>query len=157
MGKVSFRSIQPGDIEHIADNLREADVQELRASKGEDRSLRGILTRAVALSTHLWVTVADDGEPVAIYGVAPISLLEGIGSPWFVSTDRAYEYPRTLIVEGKRYLAEMQSAYSHLVNYVDARNDKSIRWLRRLGFTVHAAKPYGLNGEPFHKFEKKRA
>jgi hypothetical protein len=28
-----------------------------------------------------------------------------------------------------------------------------VRWLRRLGFTLHEAVPYGALGEPFHPFE----
>jgi hypothetical protein len=40
-----------------------------------------------------------------------------------------------------------------LVNFVHAENTTSVRWLRRLGFTVHEAQAFGALGEPFHPFE----
>jgi hypothetical protein len=39
-----------------------------------------------------------------------------------------------------------------LENVVDARNTKSIRWLRRMGFEVLPAAPLGVEGRPFHLF-----
>jgi hypothetical protein len=47
----------------------------------------------------------------------------------------------------------MLKAFPHLVNFVHAKNTTSVRWLRRLGFTLHEAVPYGALGEPFHPFE----
>lgn len=152
MASVSFRPLQSGDIGHIAANLREADRQELLASRGEMTPADAI-ARAVLLSSHCWVVTAHDGEPVAIFGAAPVSLIESVGSPWFLSTERAYEYPRALVIEGRRYLSRMRETYSHLYNYVDARNDRSIRWLSRIGFKLHEPTPYGAARLPFHKFE----
>ncbi len=157
MAKGFFRAIEGGDIAHIAANLREADRREIAASRGPEVAPLDAIGRAVLRSSHVWVGAAEDGEPVSIFGVAPISLLDGIGSPWFLSTERAYEYPRTLVVEGRRYLSKMRAIYPDLYNYVDARNDKSIRWLKRLGFALHAVEPYGPDGMPFHKFEIKGA
>ena len=37
-----------------------------------------------------------------------------------------------------------------LINYTDARYTKALRWLRWLGFHMHEAVPYGVNGELFH-------
>lgn len=121
------------------------------ATKGPGVDLVRVLATAVDRSTAVWV--ADDGEPVALFGVGALSLLQGVGTPWLLGTDRMWRHPRTLVVEGRRYLSTMRSLYPHLVNYVDARNDASIRWLKRLGFTLHDPAPYGAMGLPFHKFE----
>jgi ribosomal protein S18 acetylase RimI-like enzyme len=150
-----FRQLESGDIAHIAANLREADRRELFASHGPHTDIAGMVARAVLLSSHTWVGVADDGEPVAVFWAAPLWMLVGIGAPWFLSTDRAYDYPRVLVGEGRRYLSRIREAYPNLFNYVDARNDASIRWLKRLGFTLHPAVAHGFAGEPFHKFEIK--
>lgn len=156
VGKLYFRQVEAGDIAHIAENLRYADRQELIAIRGDGVSFADAISRGVLLSSHTWVGV-EDGEPITIFGVASISLLGGVGSPWFLSTERIYDHPRTLVKEGKRYLAEMCMAYSELFNYVDARNYKSICWLKRLGFTLHPASAYGASGKPFHKFEIRSA
>jgi hypothetical protein len=47
----------------------------------------------------------------------------------------------------------MLQVFPHLINFVHAENRTSVRWLRRLGFTVHPVMPYGRLGEPFHPFE----
>jgi hypothetical protein len=152
VAKVRFRELQAGDVAFLAANLRDADRVELVGTRGPDVRFEDAISRAVLLSSHTWVAAGDDHEPIAIFGVAPVSMLNGIGSPWFLSTDRAYKHPRTLVSEGRRYLARMRESYFSLVNYVDVRNDKSIRWLRRMGFTIHPPIPYGVEGEPFHRF-----
>jgi len=48
------------------------------------------------------------------------------------------------------------AGYSHLENWVDARNTKAINWLRWLGFTVHDPVPFGVAGLPFHRFDMRR-
>lgn len=151
MGSVTFRGLQAGDIAYLAAHLREADLQELAASRGANVHPSDAISRAVLLSSHCWV--AAGANPIAIFGIAPVSLLERIGSPWLLATDEAFEHPRALVTQGRRYIDQMRRSYSRLFNYVDARNDKSIRWLRRLGFVMQPAEPYGVEGEPFHRFE----
>jgi hypothetical protein len=46
------------------------------------------------------------------------------------------------------------SRYDQLFNYVDARNLRSIAWLQHIGFQVFEPQPYGLEGLPFHRFER---
>lgn len=149
--RVTFRPVAPGDVTHIAAHLRAADRDEVIATRGEGADIEAVIASAVARSVLAWA--ADDGEPVAVFGLGAVSLLQGIGTPWLLGTDRLWRHPRTLIVEGRRYLSTMRTVYPHLVNYVDARNDVSIRWLKRIGFTLHDPAPYGAMGLPFHKFE----
>jgi hypothetical protein len=60
---------------------------------------------------------------------------------------------RILVRKTPEYIAQMLKAFPHLVNFVHAENTTSVRWLRRLGFTVHEAQAFGALGEPFHPFE----
>lgn len=150
MAKVIFRPVESGDVGYIAAHLREADRQEIAATR-PNADPADVIANAVLRSSHTWV--AANGSPIAIFGVAPVSLLGSIGSPWLLATDEAFKHPRTLVVAGRRYISTMRALYSKLFNYVDARNDKSIRWLRRIGFTVLPAVPYGVEGELFHRFE----
>ena len=152
MAKVRFRELQAGDVAFLAAHLREADQLELVGTRGPGVDFEAAISRAVLLSSHVWVAAGHDHNPIAIFGVAPISMLNSIGSPWMLATDEAFRHPRTLVVEGRRYLAKMRESYFSLTNYVDARNDKSIRWLRRMGFEIHPPIPYGIEGEPFHRF-----
>lgn len=133
-------------------HLRQADVEEVTAMHGPYIDLCAILDRAIAVSTRVWTGVAPDGEPVSLIGVAPVSLLGGIGAPWALTTERIYEQPRSLVQAGLEYIPIMLSQYPRLVNYVDARNTRSIRWLKRMSFALHPAQPAGHAGLPFHKF-----
>jgi len=151
MTRVYVRTLMAGDLEHVAQNMRQADRDEIFAARGQ-RDMHAVLGRAIMLSTHYWIGVADE-EPCAIFGVAPLSLLSGSGSPWLLGTERVYAARGALMREGRHYLHRMLAVYPHLVNYVDARNERSIRWLARLGFAIAPAAPYGESGLPFHRFE----
>ena len=46
----------------------------------------------------------------------------------------------------------MRALFPYLFNFVDARNMKSIRWLKHLGYAVGPPVPFGVAGLPFHPF-----
>lgn len=60
---------------------------------------------------------------------------------------------RVLVRETPRYIGAMLEVFPHLLNFVHAQNRTSVHWLRRLGFTLHDAVPYGSQGALFHPFE----
>lgn len=152
-GRARLRPLAAGDIQFVAEHMRGADRAELAAVHGEQASPLHLLAQAVLNSPDVWTGVTADGEPICICGVAPRCLLTGSASPWLLGTEKLFTEPGALVREGHRYIGRMRLIYPELVNYVDARNTKSIRWLRRLGFTVHPAEPYGRAGLPFHRFD----
>lgn len=147
-GSVSFAPLGAGDIEALAPRLRAADRAEIEATLGPC-DVREVLHRAAAASA--WVEVAFRGaDPFALFGVAPRAA--GGGSPWFVGTDVASAVPLAMVRHGRRYVARMLAEFGHLANHVDARNAASVRWLKRLGFEVFPAEPFGAAGLPFRPF-----
>jgi hypothetical protein len=151
VGEVHFRPAVLADAALLARDLRPADRAEVIAASGPDvlRTVRA----AVHLSTDAWVA-EKNGELIALFGIAPVSLMGGIGSIWFLGTPVVDQLGRSLTRFAREYLRlVLATEYTVLMNYVDARNAKSVRWLQRLGFTLHAAEPYGVAGLPFHKFE----
>ena len=52
----------------------------------------------------------------------------------------------------KEKVESWKERYDFLWNYVDSENDKSIRFLERLGFTLLDPEPFGVRGHPFHPF-----
>lgn len=143
-------------VHHIATHLREADQRELRAVHGDAVDFRALLRTAVLASADVCVLKTDDEEPVAVVGVAPVSLLGGQGSPWALGTERVDDFPREVVRLGRVMVARWAAQYDQLFNYVDTRNTRSIRWLRGLGFVMAPAAPYGRAGLPFHRFEGAR-
>lgn len=139
------------DIAHVGGNMRPADAAEVWASSRSEPLTA--VAESVALSDLCWAAEVD-GDVVALFGAAPLlGLIGRTAAPWMLGTP-ALDHNSVLLMKTCRgYIAQMRERYPHLLNYVDARNSRSIRWLKRLGFVVHPAEPYGPDGYPFHKFE----
>ena len=134
----------------VAFNLRECDLIELAASSG--RSALTAINDGFARSVRCWTALVDD-KPVAIFGVAPISILTGEAAPWLLATDGAHKVRKRFLIESMSYVKEMLSLYPVLRNAVHVDNKASIRWLNWLGFDILDALPIGVDGALFHPFE----
>lgn len=146
-------SVIPATLEHaeaMAPNLRECDRQEIWAAS---RQLpRDSLRHAVMASSCAWTGMVDD-DIACMFGVVPQSLMSGSGFVWMLGTPLVEKHAVMFLRRNRAKVAEMASQFPYLHNYVDARNETAIRWLRWLGFTIHDAEPYGALGLPFHHFE----
>lgn len=147
-----MRALEPGDLETLAANMRQADRDEIAAAGIPDPL--AALQSSAACSTEC-LTALFDGEVACVFGVGPISILLGIGAPWMLGSDQITRHPGAFITHARPYILRMLQAYPHLFNFVDARNSKAIRWLKRVGFTLHDPVPHGPLGMPFHPFEMK--
>jgi hypothetical protein len=136
----------------LTEHMREADRAELHAVGHDDLGL--VVERSIANSIMCWSAFAD-GKLGCIIGVSPLSMVSGIGSPWMLGTPVLDAHSRILVRKTPEYIARMLNAFPHLMNFVHAKNITSVRWLRRVGFTLRDAVPYGPLGEPFHLFEMK--
>ncbi len=151
------RIIIPAHSDHIfwlASNMSEADKDEVAAAVGMGpyRALADALERSVTA----WTGMVGD-EPVCMFGVTPIDILLGIGSPWLLGTDKVRDCPITFLKSCKKYVIGMLELFPHLQNYVDARHEVAIRWLKWLGFKFDPEPiPYGVWNMPFFKFEMKK-
>ena len=150
MAEVLIRPTEPGDAALLIANLRASDRAECEAYGHPD--IGAGIEASVRRSLLCWTGLVD-GELAAILGVAPVNVLTGLGSPWMLGTPVLDRHQRVLVRSTPEYIARMLKAFPHLVNFVHARNTTSVRWLRRLGFTLHEAVPFGPLGEPFHPFE----
>lgn len=149
MSRISYRLATHADIAGLIPRLRQRDIDECEAMFGPD-SMRW----AAWLGMEWGALVAEcDGEVIAAFGVVPSSDDPQLGIPWMFGTDRIDECSRQLLRDPPRVLRVWLRHFTRLENYVDARNVKSVRWLRRLGFTVHAPEPMGVAGLPFHRFQ----
>jgi hypothetical protein len=152
LSKLIVRGVRAGDVEAIAANLRNADIEEIHGSSGH-RDCLAVMRQGAELSTLLW-TIEVDGEPAGLFGVSPTG---DIGVPWMLGTPALERAPKQLTKLGRAYVHLMSDKYATLLNYVDARSLKSVYWLACLGFTVQKeTEPYGVFGLPFHRFGMNR-
>ena len=129
--------------------MREIDRLECRIG---GHSPKEALRLSLYTSTLAW-TVKIDGRPEAMFGVAPVCLISGEGSPWLLLTDVAARKAVTLVREGRRYSDAMQAAFPVLANVVHADNRTAIRWLQRLGYGI--GEPFDAGGHAMRPFERR--
>ena len=134
----------------LAPRLRTADIRELEAGSGAE-PLAALLV-SLRRSTEAWAGTVDD-EVACIFGVGPLSLLGGEGSPWLLGADLIERNAFAFARRNRAVVARWLRTYPVLRNYVDARNRQAIRWLGWLGFTLLPAVPFGVSRLPFHPFE----
>lgn len=141
------------DIDVIAANARQSDIDELYAT--------GRVTPREAMewgfdhSVRCWTGYLGE-EPVCMFGVAPTYWSHVTGAAWMVGTTRIDRHPKAFLKGSRAAMVEMLSLYPLLVNFVDCRHTKAIKWLEKLGATFQDPQPYGVLGLPFLFFEIRR-
>jgi hypothetical protein len=127
----------PASLLHVgplAANMRAIDRRECEAlGKSPKQALRLSLRTAFRAITAL---DPDDGRPLAMFGVTPVSLMAGIGTPWFLGRDEVFDYGRDLMARGPGIIADWQRDFSLMENMVSVENTKAIALLRKWGAEV---------------------
>lgn len=127
---IEFRGPKPRDIRHIAANMAPMDALECSVF---GRTPREALERSLSVS-DMAATCVIDGKPQAMLGVAALSLIDDLGSPWLLGTTELRRHARLFVKAGPPMVAAMHERFSRLMNYTHADNRVSIAWLSRLGF-----------------------
>ena len=139
-------------IDYLIENrkdIRNSDIKEVWAYA--HLSIDVALQKSFELSTLCWTGMLKK-EPILCFGVAPFYDGRNKGSPWLLGTNKMDLVTFFILEYSKKYLIKMLDYFNFLENYVDARNKKSITWLKWCGFVIEEAKPFGADGLPFHKF-----
>lgn len=148
--KYEIRSAGVQDVNYIADNIREADRQELWAASHltpfQALKISFLISRDI-----VFVGTADD-VPVCMYGVKPPSMLGNKAVPWLIGTEDVPLHSREFLRRSREVVEEFSERFPYMENFVDARNEDAVRWLQWLGFSVYYPKPYGVEQLPFHRF-----
>ena len=105
-------------------------------------------------SSLAW-TVLGDGRPVAMLGVAPISVIDGRGAIWMLATDDAYQGRRLWIKLAPKMIKAMLDEWPRLENLIAVENVKAVRVLKWLGFQFDGEVRYE-RGVPFRRFWRTR-
>lgn len=134
------------DIHHIADNLRDDDLAELRVL--DTKPVRDIIMVGFRLSKKVYAW-GPAGSPVALFGVTPYG---SEGLIWSLSTPEVFKHWRTIHRATPAILDDLGDGFAVLTNIKDARHKQHIRWLRSLGFTFLAPKSLGPEGHLFYEF-----
>lgn len=149
-----FRDVTDDDIEYIAAKMRWADIREIRAA-GDNRKPFEVDAAPVADST-MCVAVEHNGALLCVGGAASRSLLSGNGIPWMLCTQDIERHSKLFLLHGAQCISVLLLRYAMLENYIDARNIKSIRWLKKMGFAIQEPMPHPISGRMFCRFSISR-
>lgn len=137
----------PAHIPHLAATMRDMDRLECEAMGHAPAE-----ALALGLSRSMWaMTAMVDDEPVAMLGVAPRSMIEGVGIPWMLGSDVIYSGARELVAYGPSIIAEMERTFPKLVNMVAAANSRAISFLRHWGWRISSER-VAVGGVDFVEF-----
>ena len=136
-------------IKIIAQDMRRSDVVEVMSSHGY--TPLQALSYSVEQSDYSTMAI-DDGVPISIFGVAVSNITTGLGHPWLLSSNQLFNYKEDLFKIGPVVINDMIAVCPRLINHVHYENKTSIKWLKSLGFIIEDPEPYGVKGDPFHKF-----
>jgi hypothetical protein len=139
--------------EQLAPKLRDIDVREIKVANPKE-SVKSLLKMCVESSTDTWAIV-DNKSCVALFGIRDMENNSGI--PWMLSSPEFFtKYYRRFIKETPDWLEKLWGNKTYLFNYISKDNSTSIKWLTKLGFTIHSEKPIEFNNEVFYYFDAKR-
>lgn len=150
---VVLTDVEAWHIEDLAPRMRAADRLEIWAAN-HSLPYEGLMT-AVSRSREKWA-VEKAGRCVCIFGVVPTVILTGRGSPWLLGSDELHDIRIPFLRHSGPIIERLLERYETLNNWVHEGNALSLAWLRWLKFEIGEARPYGVEGLPFHPVTRKR-
>ena len=149
------RTALSGDGRRLAPELRPADLREIRAVTSEGPA--AALERCIAWSAPCYGFEDDGGDLVLLAGVVPDPAAEDVGTIWLMSSVALARHSVHFLRISRPWVERLHGRYRVLWNYVDARNEIHVRWLKWCGFTIlRRVEEYGIERRPFYEFEKIR-
>lgn len=146
MKRVEIKTATEKDVLFVAERLRKADREEVRAMGVTPREA---LLFSWQLSDYAWAGYLE-GEPAMIFGCGK-ALNASVAEVWALGTDACTKAPREMLLYGRECVRMILDIYPELQNFCDARYTKAHRWLKKLGFQVSEPEPHGVKGEKFCK------
>lgn len=125
-----FISATEGHAHLVACNMREQDRAEIRDGWGmePEAAIKDALSKSVFAQT-----ICFKLEILAIYGLAPLSILGDTMQIWFFGTTAIDRHPVVFTRATVRGLKEIFSMTSRLTNRFDINDEKAKRWLDYIG------------------------
>lgn len=152
MDNVAIRDGTLKDAWHVANNLRQGDIDELNAYQ---LNVRPAILVIEGFKESAWCRVATiNDEAALIYGVTPTNI-EGEGVIWMLSTDKIMQFSRQFVRGCMNEVDAMQTIYhKKLFNYVHKNNIVAKNWLKWLGFSINEAEHCVLGFQYFERGTK---
>lgn len=142
-----FDPAQTRHLRLIYADMRPTDRLELIAGWGDP-----IAAMALCLAESFYArTVFHDLEPLAMYGLAPMSMLAGHARVWCFGTQAIDRHPFAFARASRLALYALFGHCSLMTNVVDKNDRAAVRWIEWLGGTI-VDRQFVHNGMTFQQF-----
>lgn len=137
------------DVDYIAKNLRQADLNELLA---QGVSPQFSLIQGYRCSDRCYTLFNDNNVPMAIFGTAPVPELEeqNAATIWLLGTPEIENNKMYFLRKSKEWFDFLTEPFDIVFNVCDARNELHLSWLKWLG--VKFTEDIEINGYKFKQF-----
>lgn len=145
MSKLTIRMAEMADIYALAETARAADRLEV------ERGWHDSVLDALIDGRERGPTFAAryDGKLLCVFGLAYMS--DRIAAPWLLGTEDLFKHPVVLMRAARCFIVNWAMHYD-LINQVDSENERSIRFLKSLGFKFYQEPSLSPSGHPFLVF-----
>lgn len=151
--KVILRRAARKDCARLAAALRPEDRAELAASH-PGRDAAELMTEFFDRSLRCF-TLDLAGEPAAVFGVSPDTLLGNRARVWLLTGKSVEQIPKTFVRAARGLLKLTLADYTELYNFTDGRYAAALRFIRRLGGSLDG-KYYDTPSARFLRFTFRR-
>lgn len=138
------------DATDLAADMRPEDVEELFVLTGETPEVA--CEWSVRHSDDVWAARSETGRMLALFGVAPVAVLGGVGAVWLLGTPGLAGHTRAMLRGSPSWLAKWFTRYDKLTNVVWEGNRPSVRYLRGLGFSFSERKTMPVSRAGYYVF-----
>ena len=149
MVEYTIRAAGLADAVELAERMQPVFRDEIQAM-----SARTPIAEAVQswLKSRVCRAARADGALMCVYGSSPVGGLSSTGIVWMLATDTLSAHALRFLRQSREELADLTAGYDRVLNWCDARNTVSVRWLAWLGFDIEPAIRIGVEQRPFHRF-----
>lgn len=141
------------DIPLIAQDMRDADVAEVKAFSGKqpEEALKNGLQFTGGVTETICL---PNGVPVGMYGVVPTDQPR-VGVVWMLASNGIKHVQRQFLRESRGAISDLIRDYDLVFNFTDARNTTHHRWIKWAGFTIiKKHQNFGTEQRPFLEFTR---
>jgi len=116
-----------------------ADVKPTIDKISGTREIRGdpekVLSDALKKADWAWVGTAN-GEIGCVWGLQYTNILLGHVYIWVLTTKVAEEHQFRFVRGSRLFVDQLKTRFPYICGWVDARNPKSVVWIKWLGFEL---------------------
>lgn len=142
MKNIGIRAARLSDVDPVVDR-----ISGMREIKGDPKK---VLADAIASADYTWVGTVD-GKVGCVWGLKYTNILLGHVYIWVLTTPLVEEHQFRFVRGSKLFIDKVRERFPYICGWVDARNPKSVVWIKWLGFELgekneKGVRPFWIGG-----------